>query len=228
MQMPNGQMIVRSPARRPSGDRRSAARATDHLYFRKRDLTDASPPARPPLNLPQQPQIVLLREGTDTSQGKGQLISNINACMAVVDSIRTTLVRRAPLPRPRSRCASVERHPPFLYFLRADRLAAPLPPPIRSQGPRGLDKLVHDDKGVTTISNDGATIMKVRAHARDRHPARSRADAQISRDGPRGAQQTDVRVSIFASAHLATSPAILPTNARVASQHLLTVSFSPA
>jgi hypothetical protein len=43
---------------------------------------------------PQQPQIVLLREGTDTSQGKGQLISNINACMAVVDSIRTTLVRR--------------------------------------------------------------------------------------------------------------------------------------
>jgi hypothetical protein len=25
-----------------------------------------------------------------------------------------------------------------------------------------LDKLVHDDKGVTTISNDGATIMKVR------------------------------------------------------------------
>lgn len=233
MQMPNGQMIVRSPARRPSA---RSARATDpprcHLYFRKRDLTDASPPARPPLNLPQQPQIVLLREGTDTSQGKGQLISNINACMAVVDSIRTTLVRRAPLPRPRSRCASVERHPPFLYFLRADRLAAPLPPPIRSQGPRGLDKLVHDDKGVTTISNDGATIMKVRAHARDRHPARSRADAQISRDGPRGAQQTDVRVCIFASAPRAPSPAILPSNARVnlapASHHLLTVSFSPA
>ena len=51
MQMPNGQMIVRSPARRPSA--RSAFRgARDrpprcHLYFRKRDLTDASPPARP-------------------------------------------------------------------------------------------------------------------------------------------------------------------------------------
>ena len=29
-----------------------------------------------------QPQIVLLREGTDTSQGKPQLISNINACQA--------------------------------------------------------------------------------------------------------------------------------------------------
>ena len=38
-----------------------------------------------------QPGIILLREGTDTSQGKGQLISNINACQAVVDTIRTTL-----------------------------------------------------------------------------------------------------------------------------------------
>lgn len=37
------------------------------------------------------PQIVLLREGTDTSQGKGQILSNINACMAVVDIVQTTL-----------------------------------------------------------------------------------------------------------------------------------------
>ncbi|GAQ83223.1 TCP-1/cpn60 chaperonin family protein [Klebsormidium nitens] len=66
-----------------------------------------------------QPQIILLKEGTDTSQGKAQLISNINACVAVVDAIRTTL------------------------------------------GPRGMDKLVHDDKGTTTISNDGATIMRL-------------------------------------------------------------------
>ncbi|KAK1390910.1 CCT-eta [Heracleum sosnowskyi] len=28
-------------------------------------------------------------------------------------------------------------------------------------GPRGMDKLIHDDKGNTTISNDGATIMKL-------------------------------------------------------------------
>jgi hypothetical protein len=35
-----------------------------------------------------QPQIILLREGTDTSQGKGQLISNINACS--VSPFRTT------------------------------------------------------------------------------------------------------------------------------------------
>ncbi|KAK6119472.1 hypothetical protein DH2020_046788 [Rehmannia glutinosa] len=66
-----------------------------------------------------QPQIILLKEGTDTSQGKPQLVSNINACMAVADVVRTTL------------------------------------------GPRGMDKLIHDDKGNTTISNDGATIMKL-------------------------------------------------------------------
>ena len=46
-------------------------------------------------------------------------MSNINACMAVADVVRTTL------------------------------------------GPRGMDKLIHDDKGNTTISNDGATIMKL-------------------------------------------------------------------
>lgn len=38
-----------------------------------------------------QPQIILLKEGTDTSQGKAQLISNINACQAVADTIRSTL-----------------------------------------------------------------------------------------------------------------------------------------
>lgn len=67
----------------------------------------------------QQPQIVLLKEGTDTSQGKPQLISNINACQAVVDAVRTTL------------------------------------------GPRGMDKLLVDNNGKATISNDGATIMKL-------------------------------------------------------------------
>ena len=65
-----------------------------------------------------QPQIILLREGTDTSQGKSQIISNINACQAVAETVRSTL------------------------------------------GPRGMDKLVFDGQR-TTISNDGATIMKV-------------------------------------------------------------------
>lgn len=38
-----------------------------------------------------QPQIILLKEGTDTSQGRGQLISNINACQAIMEAVRTTL-----------------------------------------------------------------------------------------------------------------------------------------
>ena len=38
-----------------------------------------------------QPGVILLREGTDTSQGKAQLISNINACQAVAEAVRTTL-----------------------------------------------------------------------------------------------------------------------------------------
>lgn len=38
-----------------------------------------------------QPTILLLKEGTDTSQGVPQLISNINACQAVGDILKTTL-----------------------------------------------------------------------------------------------------------------------------------------
>ncbi|XP_074114689.1 chaperonin containing TCP1 subunit 7 [Cotesia typhae] len=66
-----------------------------------------------------QPQIILLKEGTDVSQGKAQLVSNINACQQVVDAVRTTL------------------------------------------GPRGMDKLIVDANGKGTISNDGATILKL-------------------------------------------------------------------
>jgi len=66
-----------------------------------------------------QPQILLLKEGTENAQGKQQVISNINACSAIVDAVRTTL------------------------------------------GPRGMDKLIVDGKGKATISNDGATIMKL-------------------------------------------------------------------
>merc|ERR1712018_270514 len=63
--------------------------------------------------------IILLKEGTDSSQGVPQVVRNINACQAVVDAVRTTL------------------------------------------GPRGMDKLVVNDRGNATISNDGATIMKL-------------------------------------------------------------------
>jgi len=71
----------------------------------------------PPMMM--QPQIILLKEGTDSSQGRGQLLSNITACMAILDTVKTTL------------------------------------------GPRGMDKLMVDEKGSVTISNDGATIMKL-------------------------------------------------------------------
>ncbi|EIE21118.1 T-complex protein, eta subunit [Coccomyxa subellipsoidea C-169] len=95
-----------------------------------------------------QPQIILLREGTDTSQGTAQLISNINACMAVTDTVRTTL------------------------------------------GPRGMDKLVHDDRGTVTISNDGATIMKLLDIV---HPAaKVLADISMSQDAEVGDGTTTV------------------------------------
>uniref|UniRef100_A0A0G4GYN7 T-complex protein 1 subunit eta n=1 Tax=Chromera velia CCMP2878 TaxID=1169474 RepID=A0A0G4GYN7_9ALVE len=38
-----------------------------------------------------QPNIILLKEGTDTSQGKAHILSNINACQIVVDIVKTTL-----------------------------------------------------------------------------------------------------------------------------------------
>ncbi|KAK5625152.1 hypothetical protein RRF57_000868 [Xylaria bambusicola] len=39
----------------------------------------------------QTPTIIVLKEGTDTSQGKGQIISNISACQAVQATIKPTL-----------------------------------------------------------------------------------------------------------------------------------------
>jgi len=100
-----------------------------------------------------QPQIILLREGTDTSQGKGQLLSNINACIAIADTIRTTL------------------------------------------GPRGMDKLIVDSKGKVTISNDGATILKLLDIV---HPAgKVLVDIARSQDAEVGDGTTSV--SLFAA-----------------------------
>lgn len=39
-----------------------------------------------------QPQILVLKEGTENNKGKEQIISNINACQALVDVVKTTLV----------------------------------------------------------------------------------------------------------------------------------------
>lgn len=66
----------------------------------------------------QTPTIVVLKEGTDTSQGRGQIISNINACLAIQDTLKATL------------------------------------------GPFGSDILLVGSDGRTTITNDGATILK--------------------------------------------------------------------
>jgi len=38
-----------------------------------------------------QPTILLLKDGTDQSQGKAQIVSNINACTVIVDTVKTTL-----------------------------------------------------------------------------------------------------------------------------------------
>lgn len=61
----------------------------------------------------------LTHAGTDQSQGRGQVVSNINACLAVQSTIKGTL------------------------------------------GPYGGDLLMVDENGRQTITNDGATVMKV-------------------------------------------------------------------
>ncbi|GAA6029621.1 hypothetical protein JCM8097_000967 [Rhodosporidiobolus ruineniae] len=65
------------------------------------------------------PTVLVLKEGTDTSQGTPQLLSNINACLAIAGTVASTL------------------------------------------GPRGMDKLIVGSNGQATISNDGATILKL-------------------------------------------------------------------
>src|SRR5690242_5476571 len=82
------------------------------------------------------PRVIILKEGTDTSQGKGQLISNINACEVSF----------------RLQNFSVSRDSHEKQAI-TDILKTTL-------GPRGKDKLIHDG-GHVTITNDGATIIKL-------------------------------------------------------------------
>ncbi|VDO09697.1 unnamed protein product [Rodentolepis nana] len=94
------------------------------------------------------PRIILLKEGTDTSQGVPQIVSNINACQAIADAVRTTL------------------------------------------GPRGMDKLILDNNNNATISNDGATILKLLDVV---HPAaKSLVDISRSQDAEVGDGTTSV------------------------------------
>ncbi|KAF1938955.1 t-complex protein-like protein 1 [Clathrospora elynae] len=98
----------------------------------------------------QTPTIVVLREGTDQSQGRGQVISNINACLAVQQTIKGTL------------------------------------------GPYGGDLLMVDENGRQTITNDGATVMKLLDIV---HPAaRILTDIARSQDAEVGDGTTSVVV----------------------------------
>ena len=93
--------------------------------------------------------ILVLKKGTENIQGKEQIISNIQACQAVVEVIRSTL------------------------------------------GPRGMDKMIIGDSG-TTISNDGATIIKL---LNIEHPAaKSLADVAKSQDNEVGDGTTSVMI----------------------------------
>jgi T-complex protein 1 subunit eta len=88
--------------------------------------------------------------GTDQSQGKGQVLSNINACLAVQNTVKTTL------------------------------------------GPYGGDLLLVDGNGRQTITNDGATVMKLLDIV---HPAaRILTDIARSQDAEVGDGTTSVVV----------------------------------
>ncbi|KAF1352105.1 chaperonin Cpn60/TCP-1 family [Delphinella strobiligena] len=98
----------------------------------------------------QTPTIIVLKEGTDQSQGRGQIVSNINACLAVQATIKSTL------------------------------------------GPYGGDLLLVDENGKTTITNDGATVMKLLDIV---HPAaRILTDIARSQDAEVGDGTTSVVV----------------------------------
>lgn len=98
----------------------------------------------------QAPTIIVLKEGTDASQGKGQIISNIQACIAVQETIKATL------------------------------------------GPYGGDLLMVDANGKQTITNDGATVMKLLDIV---HPAaRVLTDVARSQDAEVGDGTTSVVV----------------------------------
>jgi len=109
-----------------------------------------------------QPGIILLKEGTDTSQGIGQIISNINACEAIASIVRTTL------------------------------------------GPCGMDKLVYSGNRVT-ISNDGATVMKLLDIA---HPA-AKTLAEIAKSQDEEVGDGTTTVVVLAGELLTTAKAFL-------------------
>ena len=114
--------------REPTSFQHVVRRADSNHYRPKRGygILLANPPQTLSAELP---------AGTDQSQGRGQILSNINACIAVQSTIKSTL------------------------------------------GPYGGDLLLVDENGRQTITNDGATVMKVRIAPppRERRSCRTRS-----------------------------------------------------
>ncbi|KAK9322960.1 chaperonin Cpn60/TCP-1 family [Lipomyces orientalis] len=127
----------------------------------------------------QTPTIVVLKEGTDTSQGRGQIISNINACLAIQDTIRATL------------------------------------------GPLGSDILIVGSRGETTISNDGATILKLLDVV---HPA-AKVLVDISRSQDAEVGDGTTSVTILAGELLRESKAFVEEGV---STHIVTKGYRKA
>ena len=70
------------------------------------------------------------------------------------------------------------------------KVAVPATPRSSTLGPRGMDKLIHDENGNTTISNDGATIMKLLDIV---HPAaKTLCEISLSQDSEVGDGTTTV------------------------------------
>lgn len=127
----------------------------------------------------QTPTVVVLKEGTDTSQGRGQIISNINACLAIQQTLKTTL------------------------------------------GPLGSDILIVSADGKTTISNDGATILKLLDIV---HPAaKILVDISRSQDAEVGDGTTSV--TILAGEFLKESKAFIEEGI---SSHIITKGYRKA
>ncbi|KAK9457730.1 chaperonin Cpn60/TCP-1 family [Dipodascopsis uninucleata] len=127
----------------------------------------------------QTPTIVVLKEGTDTSQGRGQIISNINACIAIQDTIKPTL------------------------------------------GPLGSDILIVGSRGDTTISNDGATILKLLDVV---HPA-AKVLVDISRSQDAEVGDGTTSVTILAGELLRESKAFVEEGV---STHVITKGYKKA
>lgn len=110
---------------------------------------------------PQPTPVILLKEGTDTSQGIPQLVSNINACQVIAEAVRTTLGPRGMdkliVDDKGERCTAASLQQSWKSPVRCRGCVF--------QGGKdfiwGLASFSESFLGKATISNDGATILKL-------------------------------------------------------------------